>query len=104
MTQDWPRAFALAAQWRQAAVAVIDRVRAGEWSLDQAYIAADIDPAVGRVFAMKVYEAVPGIGKVKSRRAMAAVGLADDIFLADVAPDARDQIRARFDEILAEPN
>lgn len=98
MNAEWPRAFALAAQARDAADAIIASVRSGDVDLAQAYLNADADPLVGRVFAVKVFEAVPEIGKVRSRRTMADVGLADDVTLAEVPAEARAEIIARFAE------
>jgi hypothetical protein len=101
MHPDWPRAFALAANIRDAGEAIVAAVRAGEIDLDAAHAQADADPHTGRVFAVKVYEAVAGIGKVKARRTMADIGLDDDVTLGGVPVDKRDEISARFDEIIA---
>ena len=62
----------------------------------KAHRRGDADPMTGRVFAVKVYEAAPGIGKVRSRRTMAAIGLDDDIRLVDVPAEARAEIGRRF--------
>ena len=96
MTHDWPRAFALAEQARTTFAELIDAVRSGAIGLDEAHRRADADPLAGRVFAVKVYEAVPGIGKVRARRTMAAVGLDEAASLADVAPAQRLEIAERF--------
>ena len=58
--------FSLAAEIRGAGEAIVASVRSGEIDLDAAHARADADPHTGRVFAVKVYEAVPGIGKVST--------------------------------------
>lgn len=96
MSDDWSRVFALAAEARDKAAALAAAVRSGEIDLDEAHRRGDADPMTGRVFAVKVYEAAPGIGKVRSRRTMAAIGLDDDIRLVDVPAEARAEIGRRF--------
>lgn len=93
---DWPRAFALASTARTAAAELVAAVRSGEVDLDEAHRRADEDPLVARVFAVKVYEACPGIGKVRARRTMASLGLDDDVTLGSVAPGPRAEIVRRF--------
>ena len=88
--------FARAAEARDNARGLVEAVRSGEIDLDEAHRRADAEPLTGRVFAVKVYEAVPGIGKVRSRRTMAALGLDDDVSLASVPPDLRAEIARRF--------
>lgn len=98
MSEDWPQAFERAAALRDAGEAIVALVRSGEIGVDEAHRRGDDDPDIGRVFALKVYEAIPGVGKVASRRAMEAVGIAEDVFLADVPADLRVAVAARFAE------
>lgn len=92
-------AFARAAQARSAIADIIATVRSGELDLPAAFDAADAAPLIGRCFAVKVFEAVPDIGKVRARRTMDDVGLAEDIWLGAVPPAKREEIIAA----LAEP-
>jgi len=101
MHPEWPRVFALAAAIRSAGEAIVAAVRAGDTDLAEAHAQGDADSNTGRVFAVKVYEAVPGIGKVKARRTMAAIGLDDDVSLGGVPADKRVEISSRFDEIIS---
>jgi len=55
------------------------------------------------VFAVKVYEAVPGIGKVKARRTLEAVGLDEDVTLGEVPVAVRVSIGDRFAELKDQP-
>jgi len=87
-----------AAQARSAIEAIIDQVRSGALSLPDAFAAADQDHLTGRCFAVKVLEAVPGIGKVRARRTMAAVGIDEGLWLKDMSADARSQIIDAFAE------
>ena len=84
-------AFARATQARGAISEIIESVRSGQRDLDAAFDAADSDPLMGRCFAVKVIEAVPGIGKVRARRTMAKLGLAEGVWLVDVPAETRAQ-------------
>lgn len=95
----WSSAFEWAASARTAAATIVDRVRSGEITLPEAFEIGDNDALMGRVFAVKVFEAVPDIGKVRSRRTMAAIGLADDITLAAVPPEGRSKIADEFGKL-----
>jgi hypothetical protein len=92
-------AFARAAEARSAIADIIAKVSTGELDLRAAFAAADADPLIGRCFAVKVFEAVPDIGKVRARRTMDNVGLAEDIWFGAV-PLAQ---RAEMLTALAEP-
>lgn len=87
-------AFGRAAAARSAIAEIINKVRTGELDLQAAFVAADADPLTGRCFAVKVIEVVPDIGKVRARRTMDAVGMAEDIWLGDVPPAQRDELIA----------
>ena len=89
-------AFERAAEARNAIASVVDRVRSGELSLQEAFIEADEQPLIGRCFAVKVFEAVPEIGKVRARRTMEEVGLDEGIWLRDVPEPARAAVMEAF--------
>jgi hypothetical protein len=86
-------------QARLAIRNIIEQVRSGDLDLPQAFAAADGDELTGRCFAVKVLEAVPGIGKVRARRTMEALGIDEGIWIRDVSPEAR----AKVIEAFAEP-
>jgi hypothetical protein len=86
---DQQAAFARAAEARQAIDAVIDSLRSGDVDLASAFLTADTNPLVGRCFAVKVLEAVPGIGKVRARRTMQALDLEEGVWLDQVPPETR---------------
>lgn len=95
---DQQSAFARAGEARQAIADIIATVRSGETDLSSAFEIADTTPLAGRCFAVKVFEAVPGIGKVRARRTMDDIGLEEDVWLADVPATARAAVLAAFTE------
>ena len=94
----WPRAFEQAEQVRAGFADIVADVAERGLSLEQAFSRADAEPLVGRIFAVKVFEVIPGVGKVRARRTMASVGLADDVALRDVGAGERAQLAAAFSE------
>ncbi len=92
------QAFARAAEARTAIADIIGQVRAAELDLAEAFAAGDANSLMGRCFAVKVFEAVPDIGKVRARRTMDSLGLAEDIWLAEVPTDKRTAVIAAFAE------
>jgi len=96
VSTDLDRAFERAAEARAAIAEIIRAVRSGDIELPEAWERADADPLTGRCFAVKVLEAVPGIGKVRARRTMADIGVDEDVWLAEVPPQARVAIAAAF--------
>ena len=95
---DQDAAFARAAEARDAIADIIATVRSGETDLTSAFEIADATPLAGRCFAVKVLEAVPGIGKVRARRTMQELGLDEGIWLAQVPAEARTAVVAAFAE------
>lgn len=85
----WASAFATVEAATAAVEQVVDRAESGDADLEAIYALADGDPLIGRVFALKVFEAIPGVGKVKARRAMEAAGVAETTSLAELTPDQR---------------
>ena len=72
------RAAALekAAQARAARAEIKARLKMGSMSLQQA-LDSD-DPNVGKLKVVALIEAMPGVGKVKARRLMEEIGIADN--------------------------
>lgn len=98
MTEPGPLEGAIiqAAAARAAIAAVVDEVRSEIIDLDEAFARGDSDALTGRCFAVKVFEVVPGIGKVRARRTMETIGLAEDIWLRDVPEKQRAEIVVAF--------
>lgn len=69
-------ALAKAAEARAARADLRARLKMGSMSLKDA-LASD-DPNVGRLKVVSLLESLPGVGKVKARRVMEEVGIADN--------------------------
>ena len=57
---------------------IIDEVASGAMSMTELLDEDDRDERLGTVKVVVLPEAVPGVGKVRSRRAMARLGVAED--------------------------
>jgi hypothetical protein len=69
-------ALAKAAEARAARAEVKARLKMGSLSLAEA-LASD-DPTIGKLKVVSLLESLPGVGKVKARRLMEEVGIADN--------------------------
>jgi hypothetical protein len=83
------RAAALekAAQARAAMADVKARLKIGSMSLTEA-LSSD-DPAVGKLKVVSLLESLPGLGKVKARRLMDEIGIADNRRVQGLGPQQR---------------
>ena len=70
-------ALAKAAEARVARAALKGRLKMGSFSLAEAIAAADTDPVVGKLKVVAMLESLPGVGKVKARKVMEEIGIAD---------------------------
>lgn len=70
-------ALAKAAEARTARAEVKNRLKMGSLSLRDALSQADSDPVVGKLKVLALLESLPGLGKVKARRIMEEIGIAD---------------------------
>lgn len=95
-SSSFAEAVVRAEEARTAIAAVIDDVRSETIDLPAAFDRADGDTLTGRCFAVKVFEVVPGIGKVRARRTMESIGLAEDVWLRDVPEKQRAEIVVAF--------
>lgn len=90
-------AFGRAAQARHAIADIVGDVRRGDLDLAGAFERADADPLTARCFAVKVFEALPGIGKVRARRTMDDLGIDEDVWLGRLSSDQRRLALDAFD-------
>jgi hypothetical protein len=67
---------------------LVDALRTGAIDLDRVLDRAASDDLVGRIHVVRAVEALPGWGKVASRRALADLGVDETTRLADVDRDA----------------
>ena len=66
-----------AAAARRARAELKDRLKMGSISLREVLDAAGTDEVVGRTKMLVILESLPGLGKVKARRLMDQVGIAE---------------------------
>ena len=65
-------------------------------SFDELLELADGDELVGKMKALAALESMPRLGKVKARRLMKEVGIADSRRLRGLGENQRSQLRAFF--------
>ena len=65
-------------------------------SFDELLELADGDELVGKMKALAALESMPRLGKVKARRLMNEVGIADSRRLRGLGENQRSQLRAFF--------
>jgi len=71
------QALAKAAEARRARAELKERLKMGSLTLADLLARADGDDHIGKMKVLAVIEALPGVGKVKARRTMEEVGIAD---------------------------
>ncbi len=71
------QALAKAAEARRARAELKERLKMGSVSLRELLDGATGDDHVGGMKVLAVLEALPGVGKVKARRTMDEIGIAD---------------------------
>ncbi len=76
---DEQRAAALekAAQARRVRAEVKEQLKTGSLSLPGLFARAERDEMVGKLKVLALLEAMPGVGKVKARRTMDEIGIAE---------------------------
>lgn len=70
-------ALAKAAEVRRARAEMKERLKMGSISLAELLDAAEGDEVIAKMKVLSVLESLPGVGKVKARRTMDSVGIAD---------------------------
>jgi signal recognition particle GTPase len=71
------QALAKAAEARRARAELKERLKMGSLLLADLLEQADGDDHIGKMKVLAVIEALPGVGKVKARRTMEEIGIAD---------------------------
>ena len=70
-------ALAKAAEARAARAEFKSKLKMGTVTLREALSAADTDNVVGKLKVINLLESLPGVGKVKARKVMDEIGIAD---------------------------
>jgi|TARA_B100000745_G_scaffold272623_1_gene200614 hypothetical protein len=89
-------ALAKAAAARRIRAETKDQLKLGLVSFDELLELADGDELVGKMKALAALESMPRLGKVKARRLMNEVGIADSRRLRGLGENQRSQLRAFF--------
>ena len=71
-------ALAKAAEARKARAEIKEKLKMGSLTLGEALDRADSDDAIGRLKVVTFLESLPGVGKVKARRLMEEIGIAEN--------------------------
>ncbi len=70
-------ALAKAAEARVARAELKNRLKIGSLTLPEALASANTDNVVGKLKVVTLLESLPGLGKIKARRIMEDIGIAD---------------------------
>ena len=70
-------ALAKAAEARRARAELKEKLKMGSLSLKELLDQADDNDIVGKMKVLAVLESLPGVGKVRARRTMEEIGIAD---------------------------
>ncbi len=70
-------ALAKAAVARRARAEIKDRLKMGSLSLEELFALAQTDETIAKIKVLALLESLPGVGKVKARRVMDDVGIAE---------------------------
>lgn len=70
-------ALAKAAEARRARAELKEKLKMGSMTLEELLGQADESDTVGKMKVLAVLESLPGVGKVRARRAMEEIGIAD---------------------------
>lgn len=89
-------ALAKAAEARQVRAEVKERLKSGAVSLEAVLDEAETDEHVGRLKVLTLLESIPRVGKVKSRRMMADIGIAESRRVKGLGPEQRKALLLAF--------
>lgn len=91
-------ALAKAAEARRARAVVKDKLKAGELTFGDVLEQARRDELVAGIKVLAILESLPGVGKVKARRAMTEIGIAETRRLRGLGDQQRKALLATFGE------
>lgn len=89
-------ALAKAAEARRARAELKEKLKMGSMSLKDLIAQADDNDTVGKMKVLAVLESLPGVGKVRARRAMEEIGIADTRRLRGLGKQQRESLLAAF--------
>ena len=89
-------ALAKAAEARRVRAELKQRLKMGSLTLGELLEQADGDDLVGKTKVLAVLESLPGVGKVKARRTMEEIGIAENRRLRGLGGKQRAELLAAF--------
>lgn len=89
-------ALAKAAIARRARAEVKDRLKMGSLSLPELFTLAGTDETIGKIKVLAMLESLPGVGKVKARRVMDDVGIAETRRVQGLGAQQRARLLTEF--------
>jgi len=89
------QALAKAAEARRARAELKEKLKMGSLTLPELLERAD-DDHVGKMKVLAVIESLPGVGKVKARRTMEEIGIADSRRVRGLGDQQRKALLAAF--------
>lgn len=90
------QALAKAAQARQVRAELKEKLKLGALRLPELLALAETDDHVGKMKVLAVIESLPGVGKVKARRTMDEVGIANSRRVRGLGDKQRDALLKAF--------
>ena len=89
-------ALAKAAAARTARAELKERLKLGSLTLAEVLAQGETDELVGKTKVLAVLESLPGVGKVKARRTMEEIGIAETRRLRGLGVQQRQALLAAF--------
>lgn len=89
-------ALAKAAEARRVRADAKQRLKDGELSFSELLEAADADEILNNTKILTILESLPGVGKVKARRTMEAIGIAESRRIRGLGDNQRRELLAAF--------
>jgi hypothetical protein len=89
-------ALAKAAEVRRARAEMKERLKMGSLSLGELLAASDGDNVIAKTKVLSVLESLPGVGKVKARRTMEEIGIAESRRVRGLGEQQRKALLAAF--------
>jgi hypothetical protein len=90
------QALAKAAEARRARAEIKERLKMGSITLSELLDGAEGNDHIGKMKVLAVIEALPGVGKVKARRTMDEIGIADTRRVRGLGDQQRKALLAAF--------
>ncbi len=85
-----------AGEARRIRAEVKARLKMGSVTLPELLEQADKDPMLAKIKVLAVIESLPGVGKVKARRTMEEIGIAESRRLAGLGTQQRQKLLEEF--------